>query len=318
MDADGTATVGADAPPHLTITLPDAGLGASRGPDGLSPTTYRRLMAGSPLPFARLDGDGAFVEVNRAFADLLGTTIPRLRSLALPDVTHPEDRPELDDAVEQLLGPTAPAVSVSLRLVSYLGDPVPALVHLSVVQDGAAVSVLAAVIDLSGQRDRLQSLAHAATHDPLTGLLNRAGLLARLQGLLSEGRTASLALLDLDRLKPINDVYGHAVGDRLLRRTGAALFAMTSPDGLAARLAGDEFVVIADTEDEVALGRFLTEQLDHLEVEVSPGVVVTPTASIGTSPVRSGMTPNQVLALADDSMYVVKRRRQEAMSAGSA
>jgi hypothetical protein len=47
---------------------------------------------------------------------------------------------------------------------------------------------------------------------------------------------------------------------------------------------------------------------------VAPGVVITPTASIGTSPVRIGMTPSQVLALADDSMYAEKRRRQETSS----
>lgn len=275
---------------------------------------YRSLMAISPLPFALLDSDTRLAEANRAFADLLGTTIARLRSMDLSQVTHPADHSLVEAVLGGLLDHGHRADSAHLRLVSRQGETIPVLAHLSAVGEGPETHVLVAAVDQRGQRDRLNSLAYAATHDPLTGLLNRAGLLAQLQGLLNDGRSASLALLDLDRLKPINDVYGHAVGDHLLHQIGAALHAMTSPDGLAARLAGDEFVVIADTDDEVALGRFLADELEHLEVEVAPGVSITPTASIGTSPVRIGMTPSQVLSLADDSMYVVKRRRQEAVS----
>jgi diguanylate cyclase (GGDEF)-like protein/PAS domain S-box-containing protein len=308
MDSGATRR-SAHAAPRLTITLPDAGR--------LAPTTYRRLMAASTLPFALLGHDGRFAEANRAFADLLGTTIARLPELSLLDVTHPGD----DDLVESVLAPLLDAVETSgtatLRLVSYLGESIPVRTHLSAAGPAGAIHVLLAAVDLRPHRDRLGRLAYAATHDPLTGLLNRAGLLAQLDLLLDEGRNASVALLDLDGLKPINDAFGQATGDRLLQQIGVALHDIVRPDGLASRLAGDEFVVIADTDDELALGHFLAEELRHLEVEVAPGLVVTPTASIGTSPVRSGLTPSQVLAQADESMYAVKRRRQEAMSTPS-
>jgi diguanylate cyclase (GGDEF)-like protein/PAS domain S-box-containing protein len=312
MDTQAGPVLEAEDKPRVTITLPDdRPPAAARAAD---PDKYRSLMASSPLPFALLDGRTRLAEANRAFADLLGTTIARLRSMDLQHVTHPADHALVEGVIGGLLDQGHRSSSAYLRLVSHQGETIPVLAHLSAVGEGPETHVLVAAVDQRGQRDRLNSLAYAATHDPLTGLLNRAGLLAQLQGLLSDGRSASLALLDLDRLKPINDIYGHAVGDHLLRQIGTALYAMTSPDGLAARLAGDEFVVIADTDDEVALGTFLADQLEHLEVEVAPGVLITPTASIGTSPVRIGMTPSQVLSLADDSMYVVKRRRQEAMS----
>ncbi|MFL6101436.1 MAG: GGDEF domain-containing protein [Actinomycetales bacterium] len=282
--------------------------GQSQGPE------YRSLMASSPLPFALLDGRARLAEANRAFADLLATTIARLRPMDLRQVTHPADHALVEGVIGALLDEGHRSFSAYLRLVSHDGETIPVLAHLSAVNEGSATHILVAAVDERGQRDRLNRLAYAATHDPLTGLLNRAGLLAQLHGLLHDGRRASLALLDLDRLKPVNDLYGHAVGDHLLRQVGTALEAMTSPDGLAARLAGDEFVVIADTDDEVALGRFLADELEHVEVGVAPGVSITPTASIGTSPVRMGMTPSQVLSLADDSMYAVKRRRQEEMS----
>ncbi|WP_091713070.1 putative bifunctional diguanylate cyclase/phosphodiesterase [Methylobacterium phyllostachyos] len=84
-----------------------------------------------------------------------------------------------------------------------------------------------------------------ATHDDLTGLLNRAGFIQQAEMRLRSG-PVSLLLLDLDGFKVINDVYGHKAGDRVLvevaRRIGAALPA----NGLAARLGGDEFAVLYD------------------------------------------------------------------------
>jgi diguanylate cyclase (GGDEF)-like protein/PAS domain S-box-containing protein len=291
--------------PSVTITLPDA---------GLRPREYRDLMGALPLPLAVVDQAGRFAETNRAFANLLDTTIARLRHEPVRDVTHPDDRSSLDDALAPLLAGPEHSGTVHLRLVNESGESIQVLGHLSATTTDAGGHVLLAAVDLSHQRDQLSHLAYVATHDPLTGLLNRAGLMAQLQTLLAEGRTASVALLDLDKLKPVNDAYGHAAGDQLLRRIAQALWELTQPDGLAGRLAGDEFVVIADTTDDLALGRFLTEELDRLQVEIAPGVVLTPTASVGSSAVRTGMTVSQVLAQADDSMYAVKRRRQDTLS----
>jgi diguanylate cyclase (GGDEF)-like protein/PAS domain S-box-containing protein len=310
MNARADAEPGRRIEPRVTITLPDTDAGnraASPGP------AYRDLMAGSPLAFALLNHHGDVVEANRAFAELLDTTIARLRVMRLHQVTHPADHDLLDDVLGSLVDGHEQALSAYLRLVDYSGQSIHVVAHVSATGQAETTSILLAAVDLSGQNDRMSNLAYAATHDHLTGLFNRAGLLAQLHALLDDGRSASLALLDLDRLKPINDAYGHAVGDHLLRQIGQALHEMTSPDGVACRLAGDEFVVIADTTDEVELGQFLAAELERLQVEVAPGVVITPTASVGTSPVRIGMTPSQVLAMADDSMYAEKRRRQDAL-----
>jgi diguanylate cyclase (GGDEF)-like protein/PAS domain S-box-containing protein len=307
MSAGAEAEPGSRAAPRVTITLPDTDASTAA-----AHASYRDLMAGSPLPFALLSSDGHLVEVNRAFAHLLDTTIARLRVMSLPQVTHPADHDLLDDVLAALVDGPEHAASAYLRLVDYSGRSLQVVGHLSASRQGGNTSILLAAVDVSGQNDRMTNLAYAATHDHLTGLFNRAGLLAQLYALLHAGRSASLALLDLDRLKPINDEYGHAMGDHLLAQIGHALHELTSPDGVAGRLAGDEFVVIADTTDEVRLGRFLAAELERLQVEVAPGVAITPIASIGTSPVRTGMTPSQVLARADDSMYAEKRRRQAA------
>lgn len=303
--------------PSVMITLPDASVGSA-----LARADYRDLMAASPLALAVVDGSGRFVEANRAFTRLLSTTLTRLRDLRAWEVTHPVDQSRLGDALGPILAGAERSASVTVRLVAETGETVPTLAHLS----GSGLDrgldsrlargghVLMAAVDLSRQHDQVSQLAYAATHDPLTGLLNRAGLMTQLQTLLADGRDASVALLDVDKLKPVNDAYGHASGDRLLRQIGRALGDIARPDGVACRLAGDEFVVIADTTDEVALAQFLGAELGRLQVEVAPGVTMTPTASIGTAAVREGMTPSQVLAVADDSMYAVKRLRQEALA----
>ena len=309
--------------PRVTITLPDTEAGARTASRGVAestigsnwtPPSYRDLMAASPLAFALLSGAGDLAEVNRAFAELLGTTISRLRAMGLHEVTHPADHELLDDVLEVLVDGAEHAVSAYLRLVDYSGETIQILAHLSAVGPPETTGILLAAVDVSGQNDRMTDLAHAATHDNLTGLFNRAGLLAQLNALLHEGRSASLALLDLDRLKPINDAYGHAVGDHLLRQIGQALHEIASPDGLACRLAGDEFVVIADTD-----GRGRARALPRRSARAAPGRGRARRRHHADGldrdvAVRLGMTPSQVLAQADDSMYAEKRRRQEALS----
>jgi diguanylate cyclase (GGDEF)-like protein len=298
----------------LTITLPET---------GISPRDYRELMAASPLPLAVVDRSGQVVEANRAFAALLDTTLARLRRRLLPELTEPAHWPAFYSVLAAILAPTAAAASpagragtVEVRLLDESGGAVPVVVHLSATGADDAAHVLVAALDQRPPVLAPGAVAHAATHDPLTGLLNRAGLMAELQALLDADRRASLALLDLDTLGPVDDAYGHGAGDELLRRVAELLADLARPDGLAGRLAGDEFVVIADTDDDLALGRFLTEEVARLQVELAPGVVLAATPSVGTSPVRAGLTPSQVLAQADDSMYAVKRRRLAALRAG--
>jgi diguanylate cyclase (GGDEF)-like protein/PAS domain S-box-containing protein len=287
--------------PSVTLTLPSA---------GLRPSDYRELMSGSPLAFAVVDRLGRLVEVNRAFASLLGSTIARLSGLTAQEVTHPSELGTLAEALRLLLAGEAPSATVDTALIDESGQPVPVQAHASALTSDHGAYVLLALVDLRLHRDRLTTLAYAGTHDPLTGLFNRAGLMAKLDALIAEGRGASLVLLDVDKLETVNIGYGHGAGDRLLRHVGAFLAEVAEPDGLASRLAGDEFVVLADTTDEVALARYLAEELARLQVEVAPGVLLAATASVGSSPVRAGMTSSQVLAQADESMYDMKQRRQ--------
>ena len=144
-------------------------------------------------------------------------------------------------------------------------------------------------------RRSVDELAHRAEHDELTGLLNRGGLVDRLDRLRTEsgtgdGQPLALVFVDIDRFKGINDTLGHAAGDAVLRTIGTRLEAAAArDDGLAVRFAGDEFVLLfpgmgAETE---AL-RAAQDALDDLErpIVLADGgeVVVTGSAGVALSP----------------------------------
>ena len=122
---------------------------------------------------------------------------------------------------------------------------------------------------------QLQRALEEADHDPLTGLLNRRGLLARL----SAGAVVQVAVIDLDHFKQVNDGHGHDVGDNVLAAVAARLSAIFGRAGLVARWGGEEFVVVADTDVDL-------EELCELarrSIEVARLGSVAVTVSIGIS-----------------------------------
>ncbi len=160
----------------------------------------------------------------------------------------------------------------------------------------------------------LERLAYQASHDDLTGLPNRATLLARLTAALRRPATAGVApvvaFLDLDRLKIVNDSLGHEVGDELLVRIAEQLSAAIPESATVARFGGDEFVVLleecADVEEAVRLTEAVLAAVAR-PVELA-GRVVTPSASAGLVLADVGQSASDVLRDADIAMYRAKYR----------
>jgi len=151
---------------------------------------------------------------------------------------------------------------------------------------------------------------HAALHDPLTGAANRRQFEQHLDAICAEKTpTAVLMMLDLDRFKPVNDLYGHAAGDELLKQISAGLSRIVSNRGMVARLGGDEFAIIlsgssSTVGEKVALKALefikkfrLNWQGNRLSVGTSIGLVNID---------RAGMTPTALLAVADEALYSAK------------
>ncbi|MEZ5237663.1 MAG: diguanylate cyclase [Microthrixaceae bacterium] len=156
---------------------------------------------------------------------------------------------------------------------------------------------------------RERAVAMAATRDPLTGLLNRAAMQERLEELITVssigGETLSVFFADLNDFKALNDSAGHHAGDEVLCNVADALRGAIRPGDLAARVGGDEFVVVMMSRRRST--EKLTRRLrEAVEAAIDPATGVG--LAIGAISVRAGDRPEEILARADAAMYEDKRR----------
>jgi diguanylate cyclase (GGDEF)-like protein len=194
-------------------------------------------------------------------------------------------------------------------------------VELPILKGATEVEILSAslramVATLSSKQVKLDELESATQHDPLTGLLNRAGLQSWLSRAVAQARTEPSGLLvlvgDLDGFKQVNDTQGHAAGDDLLREVGRRLQSSVRSRDAVARIGGDEFVVVLHAP--LGLGDRLALETGHrlwsrvTESYVIGGELIT----IGLSLGGAGWPEDDrhldvVLNKADAALYAAKR-----------
>nr|WP_269327248.1 EAL domain-containing protein [Kineosporia mesophila] len=183
---------------------------------------------------------------------------------------------------------------------------------------GRSRSAVISLSDVSERRQFVQKLHHAAHHDALTGLPNRAYMLDYLPPLLQQveacGQVLVVLFIDLDNFKLINDSLGHDVGDEALQLVGRRLKDTVRQADVVARLGGDEFLVLATLDQESqatllaerildALGQPLTGRLAGLQLQASLGIVVSHPADS-----TEARNPTDLIRDADAAMYVAKSR----------
>jgi diguanylate cyclase (GGDEF)-like protein len=158
---------------------------------------------------------------------------------------------------------------------------------------------------------RLESrLVFEMQHDALTGILNRSAFVRHIrEAIVSERRVSAVLFLDLDDFKPINDIYGHAVGDRLLQALATRIQSSIRPQDLACRLGGDEFAVFlsgigSPEEANAASERILSAIGQSFELE--GGELVNPAASIGLALTSQNETAESAIERADAAMFRAK------------
>jgi diguanylate cyclase (GGDEF)-like protein/PAS domain S-box-containing protein len=183
-------------------------------------------------------------------------------------------------------------------------------------RDGRIIGMILVFQDVSDKRLMALQLAHQATHDELTGLLNRQAFDAKLHRALEEARatptTHVLAYMDLDQFKLINDTCGHMAGDEMLVRVAGLLQDSLRDSDLVARLGGDEFAVLLPRcrleEAEEQIGRF--HRSLHSDFRFTwRDKTFTSTASIGLVPVTGEFrTVAHLLSAADHACYVAKEK----------
>lgn len=173
---------------------------------------------------------------------------------------------------------------------------------------------------IAEQQARIQHLESLTSTDELTGLLNRRGFMDGMQRALQSARRYDeegvLSFIDLDGFKPINDTYGHAAGDMVLRRVAELLLSNVRKTDLVARLGGDEYAVLF-VHAVKQVGRKRAEvlrQILNASNLVFGNVSIPIRASLGCADYSGWSQPEELLRKADRSMYREKNRRARNLS----
>ncbi|MGB9113705.1 putative bifunctional diguanylate cyclase/phosphodiesterase [Bradyrhizobium sp.] len=189
--------------------------------------------------------------------------------------------------------------------------------------DGKPIGYMAIRIDITARKHAEAQISYAATHDALTGLLNRAALLERMNQTLAHMRqqqrgTLTVQILDLDGFKHVNDTLGHAAGDNLLRELAGRLKSSLRETDIIARLGGDEFAIIQtdatdQREDAIALAVRTLEMVAKASILDGQEVCVGTSIGIALAPVN-GTDAAELLKKADLALYRVKSEGRNSFS----
>ena len=225
----------------------------------------------------------------------------------------PEDQDKLATAMARVLEKDAQGASIEYRLCT--GDGSRRWVENRYVpvrdKEGRLIEVEGIVIDITERKAAEEKITLLARTDALTGLANRATFTERLhQAFAAAQRGATpfaIHYIDLDHFKPVNDIFGHPIGDLLLRDVAQRLRECTRETDLVARLGGDEFAVLQGDVAEPANAGVLAAkiQLELAQPHLLNGNEVRISASIGICPYISGSSsgPDAMVVQADLALY---------------
>ncbi|HEV3001207.1 MAG TPA: sensor domain-containing diguanylate cyclase [Solirubrobacteraceae bacterium] len=268
-------------------------------------------FSNAPIGLAVVDQSQKIMVANSAFCALAGRSAEQLGGRHMDDLLAGDDRAAERAQRKRLLSGDVQRYVRDLELQRPDGSS--GWVRMTVVGDGEnPVSLIYQVEDVAERRRYQEHLEHLVDHDPLTGLFNRRRFdrelereVARAARIPDSG--GALLTLDLDGFKAINDRFGHAVGDALLRGTAEALSARARETDVLARLGGDEFGLLLPGTDRGAaehVAALVADVVAGYELRVADQAARV-TASVGVAMLGS-ITATELVALADEAMYQAK------------
>jgi diguanylate cyclase len=265
------------------------------------------------------NAQGQVTWLNPAAERLTGWSSPEARGRALAHVFHIVDqttREPLPDPVRACLEQDRSASpSANMLLLSRRGDEVGIEETIAPIrrEDGTVLGTVLVFHDVSEQRRLSGEMSWRATHDALTGLVNRAEFEARVARLLKtaqdSGGEHALLYIDLDQFKLVNDACGHAVGDQLLQQVARMLTDSVRTRDTVARLGGDEFALLMErcsVHQAQRVAQQLCDRMDDFRfVHAERGFRIG--MSIGLVPLdRRWQTASGLQQAADTACYAAK------------
>lgn len=256
---------------------------------------------------------GAILDASDSFLQLLGLEREEVVGRGLAEFVHPDDTTVVDRHLTELLDPSQrPQIRV---IRPGWGVVWVALAGTAVADQGLAVIALD---DITAFRRAEQALAYRASHDPLTGLPNRAVLMSHLGRVLARLRrkpgTVAVLFIDLDGFKNLNDTFGHRLGDTVLKEVARRISLAVRRDDVVTRMGGDEFVVVCDSLESMSESAVIAERIRAALAEPieAQSRMHQMSASVGVAQTSTGGTAEEdLLRRADLAMYLAKERGRD-------
>lgn len=252
-----------------------------------------------PIAVLMFDVRGRIIFANDAACEMLASTPEALKRDGLHPVVAARDHHLIDDVL-RVISATPGREQCLVRLAGAKAELVECRFSSEGFDEVTCVSLT--MEDVTERHAAQQDLEQRASHDELTGLLNRAGLLALLETRLANQSATTVVFADLDGFKQVNDTWGHERGDQLLVAVADTLRSGLAAPAVAARLGGDEFVVVASD------GPSVTRRIRELVAAVADREGLDMSCSVGSAVAKRGDAPADVVRRADEAMYASRAR----------
>jgi diguanylate cyclase (GGDEF)-like protein/PAS domain S-box-containing protein len=274
---------------------------------------FNAVFSAAAIGIGITDTSGRLVEVNSAFAAMLGFAQDQVRDRNVAEFLHDDDPPELRRYFDEMVAGRRDHYRIERRFRRRDGSALWASVTVSLVRaEGGEPQLLVGMVEDNTERHALsERLRHQANHDPLTRLGNRALFTERLHAAFArDGQRIGLCYIDLDGFKAINDTLGHVIGDQVLIQIADRLNGLVvAPGRLLARMGGDEFALLVERTDGLPELVALAEQV--LAAVAEPvrvgGHRLTVSASVGVvERAVATSTPADTMRDADVTLHWAK------------
>jgi diguanylate cyclase (GGDEF)-like protein/PAS domain S-box-containing protein len=261
--------------------------------------------------FCLIADDGTVTLVNDAMCELVGLTREELVGQGWPFAWVPEDQVEFQAALGNRWRDAGHGDSDDVVLRRGEGARFNASVTLALATGpgGESLGCVVTIRDISERKRHEADLARLVTHDTLTGLVNHRGFHERLREEIARSRRhntpLSLAILDLDHFKQVNDTYGHPVGDRVLAEVGRRLRSLSRLGEHVARVGGEEFAWILPGTDDA--GAYTAAERARRAIGTEPFAGIGGlTVSVGVCELGENADADELQRLADLALYEAK------------
>lgn len=277
--------------------------------------SFRAIFEQSAIGIIQIDTQGRIINANQATCDILGYQANELVPQPYRELVHPEDWALAREERRAINRGDIDSYTTEHRLVRKDNEFLWARLTVSRVWDAPSASAYFTTVleDISESHRLSTELSYMATHDSLTGLINRRAfehqLACHLGRVRNEGARHTLCFVDLDQFKLANDTSGHDAGDQLLRQVSDVIGKNLRDSDTLARLGGDEFGIILENCD-LETGRHVAEKvrsaLDNL-VFTWQETSHTLSCSIGVVPITAECSGiNALMKAADIACYTAK------------